>query len=232
VKPANYVTESAGISPLADHNHPDQIVNGALCADIGVFCLDWARKDECMTNPGYMNANCMKSCGRCIEISPHTGLPVLDPAAQGKLAVWNEVHALEAVPQDLDHITRSYVAGADTALDLKMEHAVTDTALIDNSLQENQDEVEKAIDAAENAAKQKIAKMGVKAALVEAHEHTAALAPAPPPPPPRQLAAADGLLQGASEEAKKISQQASSGLSPGFFTAIAKLKSWLGLRKV
>lgn len=221
MKPAEYATQSAGISPLADHAHPDQIINGELCADIGVFCLDWARKDECLSNPGYMNVNCKKSCGRCIEISPHTGLPVLDPtlhatlnpeAVKGKLAVWDEVHALEAVPHET-------VA--------RMEHVGTDTALTP-SLQENQDEVDKAIDAAQNAEKQKIAKMGVKAVLVEAHAHTAALAPAPPPP--RQLAAAASLLRVASEEAK-ITQQASPKLTPGFFTALGKLKAWLGFQK-
>jgi hypothetical protein len=51
---------------------------GVFCADIGVFCQDWARKGQCETNPGYMDKNCAKSCGRCIE--QKDGSSILDPA--------------------------------------------------------------------------------------------------------------------------------------------------------
>jgi len=48
-----------------------------FCADVGVFCQDWARKGECDANPSYMNQNCAKTCGRCIASKDN--LPVMEP---------------------------------------------------------------------------------------------------------------------------------------------------------
>ena len=36
------------------------------CVDTNPKCAEWARDNQCIVNPGFMSANCQKSCGTCV----------------------------------------------------------------------------------------------------------------------------------------------------------------------
>ena len=36
-----------------------------MCSDKSKMCGKWTSRGECLTNSGYMNANCPRSCGLC-----------------------------------------------------------------------------------------------------------------------------------------------------------------------
>eukprot|EP00794_Sanderia_malayensis_P005354 gene5354-6025_t len=41
-------------------------VSAAVCQDSHQHCRSWASRNQCATNPGYMNVYCRKSCNRCV----------------------------------------------------------------------------------------------------------------------------------------------------------------------
>lgn len=50
-------------------NVPTLLVRGGCgevgCTDKNTKCAEWASKNQCLLNPGYMKGNCPKSCGSC-----------------------------------------------------------------------------------------------------------------------------------------------------------------------
>merc|ERR1712018_1119440 len=41
------------------------IAKSFACSDSNPHCASWASQGECKKNPGFMDTNCAKSCGKC-----------------------------------------------------------------------------------------------------------------------------------------------------------------------